>query len=970
MEEDDMIFDEEIQENPPAKVGGKYKSINELETYTIKCLLTSQILLSRYIDIIKPTYFENPVNRTIFKIIKGYYKEMGYKIPQDEVLLRLEDLLPTKPGMEDKSKQLRDDCKVLIEKIFNEEEVNQESANKNVHNFIIKRVSEEALDDLINNVTGVSEDKYEEAQYYAIEKCLTKIRESANVSVDISEPFTLSDVKKIPEIKKEGLGEGTRVVKFFLNSLNDVMEYGGINVGAVACVMAPPGCFTGDTRIMTLDGKTETLENLYNQKSKNLECYSFNKEDRKIQIKTADSVYLSKYENELVEVEVDGKYKIKCTLDHPFLLRGKKSYTQAKDLKVGDSLEPIYRTIGEEAFPNRIAKKEYEVVIDGDNKKEYTANLSCLEKYNRLPKKKLEQIHHKDHNKLNNRLDNIEIENKVKHLRYHALINMNKGEESTGYETRFGQPGGNLNHEQIISHNKSKKMREINSKKSKERWQTKEFRNKMKNNMDSLVSKNFDKKEQEYRRKCKMLSSLNSLINLYGIDNITVDNYYQLIKDSKLKYNARLPRIAKLYNVNTFKEAAHSKKILNGKKDLEMVWPKILEDAKRYNHKVTNIKFIHLDEAVPVYGLVEVGQNHNYAIALNNEEGIFVSNTGKTTFLTNQGLYSAKQGLNVCHIFLGDMEKYDALIRYYSVYTESDYRKVEILNRDLEKKEVAYKSLLKRYKKEDKQYKYYENKITEIENQLQVNRITDQKWKSTRNILTSKQLVSLSDDELQLIYEQDKEYLKIANNIDVNVYAVGDMSMDALRQAIYNWQESRKKHYDVIIIDYDSNLKQPADNMYESGGIIYDQAKNLAQVNKSVVFMASQPNKAYWKNEMIPLEACSESSKKQMIIDLLITVGRPEGCNTGIRKIFIPKNRRGKENEILHAKMNGETGFMYEISQDDYNTLKKQGYDPTLIISANGMYGKKKKEENESENKANQTITNAALPETMKQVSL
>ena len=107
-----------------------------------------------------------------------------------------------------------------------------------------------------------------------------------------------------------------------------------------------------------------------------------------------------------------------------------------------------------------------------------------------------------------------------------------------------------------------------------------------------------------------------------------------------------------------------------------------------------------------------------------------------------------------------------------------------------------------------------------------------------------------------------------------------------------------------------------------------------------------------------------------MIIDLLITVGRPEGCNTGIRKIFIPKNRRGKENEILHAKMNGETGFMYEISQDDYNTLKKQGYDPTLIISANGMYGKKKKEENESGNKANQTITNAALPETMKQVSL
>lgn len=581
MEEEDMIFDE--MEESPVKVGGKYKSINELETYTIKCLLTSQILLSRYIDIIKPNYFEDATNKMLFKVIKGYYKEMGYKIPRDEVLLRLEDLLPTRPGMEDKSKVLRDNCKNLVEKIFSEEEVNQESANKNVHNFIIKRVSEEALDGLINNVTGVSEDKYEEAQYYAIEKCVTKIRESANISVDISEPFTLSDVKKIPEIKKEGLGEGTRIVKFFLNSLNDTMEYGGINVGAVACVMAPPG-------------------------------------------------------------------------------------------------------------------------------------------------------------------------------------------------------------------------------------------------------------------------------------------------------------------------------------------------------------------------------------------------TGKTTFLTNQGLYSAKQGLNVCHIFLGDMEKYDALIRYYSVYKQSDYMKIEILNRDLEKKQSAYKRLLKRYKKGDKQYEYYNKKIEEIEIQLKSNRATDQIWKSKRNILTSKQLVSFTDEELQLIYQQDTEYLKIASHIDVNVYAVGDISMDALRQAIYSWQESRKKHYDVIIIDYDSNLKQPADNMYESGGIIYDQAKNLAQVNKSVVFMASQPNKAYWKNEMIPLEACSESSKKQMIIDLLITIGRPEGCNTGIRKVFIPKNRRGKENEILHAKMEGDTGFMYEISQEDYDALKKQGYDPTLIISAGGMYGnagKKKKDDTEKPQ-----VTNAALPENMKQISL
>lgn len=582
MEEDDMIFDEEEMLDESPKVGGKYISISELESYTIKCLLTSQILLSRYIDLLKPSYFENASNKVLFKLIKNYYKDMGHKIPKDEVALRLEAMLPTKPGTEDKQKELRDNCKATVERVFSEEEVDQESANLNLKDFVFKRSAEESLDELINSVTGSDPSNYEQNQYYAIEKCIVRLSESVNIAVDASEPFTLSDIKKIPEIKKEGLGEGTRIVKFFLDSLNDTMEYGGINVGAVACVMAPPG-------------------------------------------------------------------------------------------------------------------------------------------------------------------------------------------------------------------------------------------------------------------------------------------------------------------------------------------------------------------------------------------------TGKTTFLTNQGLFSAQQGLNVCHIFLGDMEKYDALIRYYSVFTEARYRKIEILNRNIEKRISAYKMLLKRYKKEDKQYKYYEKKIQEDEAVLHQNRLMDEKYKANKNMFSSKQLVSMSDEELELIYGRDEEYLKIANNIDVNVYAVGEMSMDALRQAIYNWQNQRKKHYDVIIIDYDSNLKQPADNMYESGGIIYDQAKNMAQVNKSVVFMASQPNKAYWKNEMIPLEACSESSKKQMIIDLLITVGRPEGVNTGIRKVFIPKNRRGKENEILHAKMNGETGFMYEISQEDYTTLKKQGYDPTLIISAGGMYGKKKKEDSSTEE---QPVTNAALPETMKQVSL
>ncbi|WP_299994622.1 hypothetical protein [uncultured Clostridium sp.] len=97
--DDEEYYDEieEINTEIPQqsdRSDSKYKNISELETYTIKCLLTSQILLSRFIDSLKRDYFQSKINRTIFRMVSSYYKEMGYKIPNDEMFLRLEDILP------------------------------------------------------------------------------------------------------------------------------------------------------------------------------------------------------------------------------------------------------------------------------------------------------------------------------------------------------------------------------------------------------------------------------------------------------------------------------------------------------------------------------------------------------------------------------------------------------------------------------------------------------------------------------------------------------------------------------------------------------------------------------------------------------------------------------------------------------------------------------------------------------------
>lgn len=323
--------------------------------------------------------------------------------------------------------------------------------------------------------------------------------------------------------------------------------------------------------------------------------------------------------------------------------------------------------------------------------------------------------------------------------------------------------------------------------------------------------------------------------------------------------------------------------------------------------------------------------------------------SGKSTFLINQGLCSAAQGLKVAHCFIGDMEYLDGLIRYYTCYTETENSKIMIANKLLEKEIKLRKRALKKYKEGTEQYMFNERIIIEKENQLKQNQQIDEQLEregKKKVILTSRQMAQFTEEELYKLLSTDEKFMKIAKNVDIYKYASSEITMDALKEELYTQQKQKGIHYDVIIVDYDGNLKQPADSMYESGGIIYDQAKNLAQVNHSVVFMASQPKQSFWRNELIPIEACAESSKKQMVIDMLITIGRPEGVNTGIRKIYVPKNRRGKENEIFHAKLNGETGFMYEIFQDEYDALKKQGYDPTLIIeSAN----KKKQEQKQPE---------------------
>lgn len=231
---------------------------------------------------------------------------------------------------------------------------------------------------------------------------------------------------------------------------------------------------------------------------------------------------------------------------------------------------------------------------------------------------------------------------------------------------------------------------------------------------------------------------------------------------------------------------------------------------------------------------------------------------GKTTTSINQGLSTAQQGFTVLHIFLGDMSRFDGLLRYLSCLS---------------------------------------------------------------GVPTSK-LVELSIDDLTKFVKK-WNMTGILGKITVASYAADEVTPDQLIEDIKVLQKNSKTHYDLIIIDYDENFRKETDSMYESGGNVYNRIALFAVLNKSVMIILAQPKPQYWDKEVIPLEAAAESSKKQKIIDLMLTIGSPSK-DSSVGTLNIAKNRRGEDCKVVRLKKDGATARISAISDEDYLKIKNK----------------------------------------------
>lgn len=170
-------------------------------------------------------------------------------------------------------------------------------------------------------------------------------------------------------------------------------------------------CFHGDTKVKLIDGTNKTfkqLKQIWDKKQKPFEVYSRD-EKGNIVPGIATSPRITREITELIEITLDNGQKIKCTLDHQFLLKD-GNLKEAQHITKDDSLMPLHYSINQ--FGHEYIK---DTTYRGTTHKLFA-------KYYDIDSDKNSVVHHVNFNKLDNTKENLQLLSLPKHLSIHARL--------------------------------------------------------------------------------------------------------------------------------------------------------------------------------------------------------------------------------------------------------------------------------------------------------------------------------------------------------------------------------------------------------------------------------------------------------------------------------------------------------------------------------------------------------------------
>ncbi len=187
-------------------------------------------------------------------------------------------------------------------------------------------------------------------------------------------------------------------------------ESGAVAMGPVGYDI---GCFTAETLIPTIDGRSYSIGELA-QSGNDVFVYALSKKHRTVVAKA--SAKKTRRNARLVKIILDNGREIICTPDHEFMLRD-GTYRQAKDLTTSESLMP---------FDIRTDKDGYTLVrhpASGLNQRVHWIMARCglLGAIPRFDGQRT-VIHHKNFTPCDNRLENLQFMGDRDHMSYHKSI--------------------------------------------------------------------------------------------------------------------------------------------------------------------------------------------------------------------------------------------------------------------------------------------------------------------------------------------------------------------------------------------------------------------------------------------------------------------------------------------------------------------------------------------------------------------
>jgi len=397
------------------------------------------------------------------------------------------------------------------------------------------------------------------------------------------------------------------------------------------------GCFTKDTKVKLCDGRNLSFGELIKEQKKGRRhwSFSFNNQSKKIEIAEIKNPRVTRKNEKLMEVTLDNKEKIRCTLDHKFMLRD-GTYRQAKDLKPKDSLIPLYTKLYSEKEDKNL--KGYEMVYQPfQDVWPFVHRLADeWNLKNKVYKKNAGRIrHHRDFNKLNNNPDNILRIQWQDHWKHHKEIASERHKNDLEYVRKIREGREKYWRNEENRTNYSRRLTERNLR----NWKNKKYREKMIANLSRVNKKYYREHPEAIERISKMASA--TLKRLWKIPEYRNLFHEKIVASNKrrktnLTGKKKFLRICQYLNHNNLslskegfekvrKEVFGTKSFtswdLGIRKYYNYNQKRLLSEINtNNNHKVVKVKALRKRE--DVYDLTIIPW-HNFALAA----GIFVHNS-------------------------------------------------------------------------------------------------------------------------------------------------------------------------------------------------------------------------------------------------------------------------------------------------------------------------------------------------------